>query len=493
MIPNVSFSLRSLAACIASVWLLFGCASTKGLEPAGHPAEISSLASDKSLHVNDARFAHTWPQADWWRAINDPQLDALMKEALASNPDLAIADARSRQARALAMQADAQRGASVSASGSVQAIRLPGSVLPGDSGDQSFNIKSLGLTAKYNADIWGGARAEWEAALGRQRAAEIDSHAARLVLSANVARTYAGLAHAYRSRDLASQDAERAQRLLELTRQRVGAGIDSGVQQRQAEAVAASSRQRLAQAENAIESQRVALAILLGKGPDRASEITRPAALQLPTLAVPDNLPADLLGRRPDIVAARWRAEAAGRDIAAAKSNFYPSFNLTAALGLVSFHTSDLLSLRNRYYAVAPAISLPIFDSGRLRANLAGRDADYDVAVAEYNKTLITAVNEVAQQVRNIQALERQASEQLQSADASRQAFDLAMQRYDRGVGSYVEALILQQSVLGAETALADIRAQQTDNAIQLVEALGGGFTAELQGVGAATSTKAGS
>lgn len=485
--------LRRAALGAAFCLLLAGCASTGGLTPQGRLKEASSLASGKSLAAPATDFARTWPSADWWHEFNDSQLDALIDEALKNSPDLALADARTREAQAIALSADANRALSVTGSGSVQVIRLPGKVLPGDQPDQSFNVKSLGLNAKYDTDLWGGKRAEWEAALGRGNAAEVDARAARLLLSGNVARTYVQFAYAHQARDIAQQDVDRSQHLLDLTLQRVKAGIDTLVQQRQAEAQAASARQRLAQAENAIDRQRIALAVLIGKGPDRADEIARPAELKAPVLSVPDNLPADLLGRRPDIVASRWRAEAAARDIDAAKSSFYPSFNLTAALGLVSFHASDLLSLRSRYYMIAPAISLPVFDGGRLRANLAGRDAEYDVAVAQYNKTLVTAFNEVALQIRNAQALNRQAAEQRQSAEALRNAWELAMQRYRRGVGSYLEALIVQQSVLTAESALADIRAQQIDTAIQLVEALGGGFTPDTQNANSATPTKASS
>ena len=458
---------------------LGGCASSEGLSTEGKIATSSGLWSGNALSSSKTQFGKTWPATDWWQALGDAQLDQLIKEALQGNPDLDVADARVRQAAAMAMNADASRSVSVKATTSIQGIHLPGKVISPTSDDQYFTPKILGLSGSYNADLWGGEKAAWEAALGQQHASEVDAKAARLALSVDVARTYAQLGYDYEAHDLAQKDTERTQHLLKLTVQRVTAGIDSISQQRQAEALAASAEQKSAQAAHAIESERIALAILIGKGPDRANAIARPKTLQPMALALPDNLPAELIGRRPDIVAARWRVEAAQHDIDSAKAGFYPSFNLTAAVGLVSFHTSDLISLRSRYYSVAPAISLPIFDGGRLRANLAGRNSEYDIAVAQYNKTLAGAFNQVALQIQAGQSLSAQEASQQQSVSAAREAWQMAMERYRRGIGSYVEALTVEQSVLAAETSLTAIRTQQVDTAIQLVHALGGGYGTE--------------
>lgn len=484
---------RNGAAAVPLLGLLLilgGCASSAGLSTQGRIATPASLSANKPLAAASAKYARTWPTLDWWRTLGDAQLDALIQEALQGNPDLAAATARMRQASALAMNADALRAPSVKATASVQGIHIPGKVLSPTAGDRYFTPWIAGVNASYNADLWGGERAAWEAALGQQHASEVDAVAARLTLSVDVARAYARLAHAYQAHDLRQKEAARAQHLLELTMQRAASGIDSLVQQRQAETLVAATSQQLAQSAHAIESAQIALAILTGKGPDRAAEIARPAALQPLALALPDNLPADLLGRRPDIVAARWRVEAAQHDIAAAQANFYPSFNLTAAIGLVSLRSDDLLSLHSRYYALAPAISLPLFDGGRLRANLAGRNAEYDLAVAQYNKTLVAAFNEVALQIQSAQALATQEAAQQQAATAARAAWELAMQRYRHGISSYIEALDAERSVLAAETTLDDIHTQQIDSAIQLVRALGGGYNLEAADSAASPTTQ---
>jgi NodT family efflux transporter outer membrane factor (OMF) lipoprotein len=332
------------------------------------------------------------------------------------------------------------------------------------------------LSGSYSGSLLGMRHATWEAAVGRERAMEIEMQAARLALSAEVTRTYVRLAHAYRAHDLASQDAARAQSLLELTLQRVKAGIDSTAQQRLAEASVASARKRLEQAAHAIDGERIALAVLVGKGPDRAGDIARPAALRPLVVSVPDDLPANLLGRRPDIVAARWRVEAAGKDIEASQAAFYPSFNLNAGIGLVSFDTDQLLSLRSRYFFIAPALSLPIFDAGRVRAGLAGSNAGFDIAVAEYNKTLVGAINDVVLQIRSAHSLDQQAAEQQQAVNAARDGWEMALQRYRSGIASQIETLTMQQSVLTAEGAMTDVEEQQLEAAIRLVQALGGGY-----------------
>lgn len=455
--------------------VLAGCASSDGLNSQGR-----LLAAPQSLPATltpaaDARFSRTWPGEDWWHALNDPQLDTLVQQALQGNPDLAAADARLRQAGAQAELSDAQRGTAFTAQAMVQDVRLPGSLLPGGE-SAHMRPKVLGINASHEFDVWGGERAAWEAALGRQRAAEVDARAARLLLSVDVTRTYTALGYSHELRDLYQQDQARARQVLELTRQRVQAGIDGQAQQHQAEAVLASASQRLAQADQQINAQRSALAVLLGQGPEQAAQIQRPAPVTAPALHWPDALPADLLGRRPDIVAARWRVQAAQSDIDAARTRFYPSFNLTAAAGLASMSVSDLLSLNNRYVALLPAVSLPLFDSGRLRANLSARNADYDAAVAQYNKTLVAAFNQVALQMQTAQSLQTQVQAEQQAVDAARLSWTLAQQRYQRGVGSYVEVLSVQQTVLSTEALLAQLQHQQVDSAIQLIRALGGGY-----------------
>ena len=465
----------AIAALLLALAMLAGCASMHGLRPAAPALSASTLHSERSLQ--DVRVdPAAWPASDWWKAFDDTQLDALVDEALAGNPDLAIAAARAREAAAQAGVVDAARKPSLTGMASIAGAKLPSTLLPAPLGG-SFGIAKYGiLDFKWDFDLWGGKRAAWEAALGSAHAAEIESRAARLMLSADVVSAYAVLGNAYTQRDLARADLQRTQTFNKLTAQRVKAGIDSRYQQTQADAEVAQAQAQLAATDNDVQVAGIALAVLLGRGPDRALDITRPQLLSANSIALPSSLPADLLGRRPDVVAARWRVEASTQDIKSAKAAFLPDVNIMALAGLIAGPGANIFQASALMYAVAPAISLPIFEGGKLRANLAGKDAAYDLAVAQYNKTVIAAINQVAQNVDALRALDQQIERYAQAQASAREAYDLAMQRYRSGVGNYLQALTVRENLIGAERELATLRTQRAAAGVQLIEALGGGF-----------------
>jgi NodT family efflux transporter outer membrane factor (OMF) lipoprotein len=465
----------ALPTAFAAAALLAGCASMHGLKPEGHALESSALHSERSLRGVQVDPA-AWPNTDWWKTYRDPQLDALVDEALAGNPDLAIADARAREAIAQAGVVDAARKPSLNAMASVAGAKIPTTLLPAPLGG-SFGVAKYGiLDFKWDFDLFGGKRAAWEAALGNARAADVESQAARLVLSAEVVGAYAALADAYTQRDLAQADLQRAQTFDKLTSQRLKAGIDSKFQQTQADAAVAQAQAQLIAADNDVRTSGIELAVLLGRGPDRALDINPPKPLPANAIALPSTLPADLIGRRPDVVAARWGVEASAKDIKSARAAFLPDINITALAGLIAGPGANLLQASASLYSVAPAISLPIFEGGKLRANLSAKDAAYDLAVAQYNKTVIAAVNQVAQRVDALQALDSQIAQYQQAQASASQAYDLAIQRYRGGVGNYLEALTVRENLIGAERKLAALQTQRTGAAVQLIEALGGGF-----------------
>ena len=468
--------LHLLAAASVLTFALAGCASSGGLHPDGTPIDPSTLKAERSLAGVDVSPA-AWPATDWWTGLGDPQLDALIAEALANNPGLAVADARARAAQAEAGIADAARGPTVNAGASVSGARIPTTILPADSGGGHFALaKYADVSFKWGLDLWGGKRAAWQAALGASRAAEVDARAARIELSGNVARAYAQLGYAFARQDLATGELKRAKQSRELTRQRVAAGIDNQISLKQGDGEVATAEQDTALAARAVDAARSALAALLGKGPDRGLEIARPQLLKPAALAVPADLPLDLLGHRADLVAARWRVEAAGKDITAAKTEFMPNISIGAMAGVITMGGGNPFTLPARFYQVGPSISLPIFDGGRLRANLSGKDAQYDLAVAQYNQTLVGALNQVADDLSALQSVQQQLAAQRRAQDAANQAWELALQRYQAGVGSYLEALVVRQQLLVANRGVAALQAQQVDLSIQLIQALGGGF-----------------
>lgn len=471
-----SFKALTPLALVAAL-ALAGCASTRGLHTDGAPIDATSLHGERSFD-KVATTPAAWPAADWWTRLGDPQLDTLIAEALQDNPDLASADARAKEAQSQVDTRYAERLPTVNSAANVAGVHLPTTAAPKPVGGRFNSYPTLYASFSWGLDIWGGKRAAWEAALGQARAADIDAHAARLTLSVNVARAYVQLGYAFAQKDVADAQLERANAAHALVKQRVRAGIENQMQIKQAEAEIASAEQQVALATESIDAARIALSVLLGKGPDRGLDIARPRVLQPAALALPPNLTADLIGRRADLVAARWRVEASTRNIAAVKTEFLPNLSLSAFAGLTSSTVDNLFSLPARFFMVQPAISLPIFDGGRRRADLSNADAGYDLAVAQYNSTLVGAINDVADKLSNLDSLQAQIAAQQRAVAAARSAWDLSQQRYKAGIGSYLDSLSVQQQLLTAEQRAASLDAQQVDTSVRLVQALGGGFDA---------------
>lgn len=483
-----SKTLRTRFSLVLLAMSLAGCANYSGLTTEGVSLDAKSLKAGQSLSGVTLSPA-AWPKSDWWKSLGDPQLDGLIREALHDSPDMQIASARAHQASAAAYAADAARMPTLDASGSVSRSRLSRSQDPRGQGDNYSTLRSLTGTFNYTFDLWGGQRDTWEAALGQARAAEIDRQAAQLTLAADVARAYSDLGQAHIVHDLADEDLKRTRQMLELSQKRLSSGIDSQYQYQQTESLEASSEASLIDAEKNLQSAKIALAVLLGKGPDRGNDIARPKVLQASAVALPSVLPAELLGRRPDLVAARWRVEAASKSIDAGKTNFYPNLNLSAAAGTQALLGDAMFGSASRFFNIAPTVSLPIFDGGRLRADLDARDADYDLAVAQYNKSLVTALGDVSDTISQLRDIGRQIAAQQHATDIAQDSYDTVVQRYGSGIGNYLDVLSIEQQLLQAQRQLATLNAQQIDLSIQLMQALGGGF--QTDSLAAATPTPA--
>ncbi|CRM86887.1 Toluene efflux pump outer membrane protein TtgF precursor [Pseudomonas sp. 22 E 5] len=468
---------RALCLVLAAMSLA-GCANFSGLDTQGRRLDANTLQAGKSLS-GAALSNAAWPRADWWKSLGDPQLDGLIQEALQNSPDMQVASARAHQARAAAYAANAARMPTLDASAGVSRSRLARDQDPRGEGDAYSTVRNIGASFNYTFDLWGGQRAAWEAALGQARAAEVDQQAARLTLAADVAKAYSDLGQAHIVRDLATDDLKRTRQMLELSKRRLSAGIDSQYQYQQTESLEASSQSQLIDAEKQLQSAKIALAVLLGKGPDRGNELARPSVLKPAAVAVPSVLPAELLGRRPDLIAARWRVEAASKDIAASKTRFYPNLNLSASAGAESLLGDAMFGSPSRFFNIAPTISLPIFDGGRLRADLDARDADYDLAVAQYNKTLVQALGDIGDTLSQLRETGRQIQAQQHATDIAQQSYDTVVQRYGSGVGNYLDVLSIEQQLLQAQRQLATLNAGQIALSIQLMQALGGGFDAD--------------
>jgi NodT family efflux transporter outer membrane factor (OMF) lipoprotein len=468
-------TLRSSLTLVLSAMILAGCANYSGLDTQGQSLDAKSLKAGQSLNGVILSPA-AWPKSDWWTSLGDPQLDGLIREALQDSPDMQIAEARAHQASAAAYAADAARYPTLDASAGISRSRLAKDQDPLGQGDAYATVRNVSAGFNYNFDLWGGQRDAWEAALGQARAAEVDRQAAQLTLAADVARAYSDLGQAHIVYDLANDDLKRTKQMLDLSQRRLSSGIDSQYQFQQTQSLEASSEASLIDAEKRLNSAKIALAVLLGKGPDRGNEIARPKVLQASAVAVPSVLPAELLGRRPDLVAARWRVEAASKDIDSAKTQFYPNLNLSASAGAESLLGDAMFGSASRFFNIAPTISVPIFDGGRLRANLDARDADYDLAVAQYNKSLVKALGDVSDTINQLRDIGRQIGAQQHATEIAQDSYNTVVQRYGSGIGNYLDVLSIEQQLLQAQRQLANLNAEQIDLSIQLMQALGGGF-----------------
>lgn len=467
--------LTALAVALASalVLTLAGCASTHGITPAAKTLDPTTLGLAGTPAATDAT-----PRLDaqWWRSFGDDTLAGLVDQALAGSPNLKVAQARLQRAQA---GADVVRSAdwpqlNAGFDAQRQHYTANGLVPPPIAGTMR-ETGTLQATASWEIDFFGRNRAALDAAVGAQRAAEADAQAARVLLASNVARSYLQLARLVEQREVAKASLQQRDSVLSLIRQRVDAGLDTKVELRQGEGALPETRAQLEALDEQITLTRHALAALTVQPPNALDALT-PRLATLKAQPLPGAVPADLLGRRADISAARWRVEAATGDVKAARAQFYPNVNLTAFVGFSSIGLDRLLKSSSEQYGAGPAIRLPIFDAGRLRANLRGKSADLDAAVESYNATLVDAVRDVADQIASLQSITRQQTEQAAAREAAESAYDIAVQRYKAGLGTYLVVLNAESGVLAQRRAAADLQARALDTQVALIRSLGGGY-----------------
>ncbi|AKJ30005.1 efflux transporter outer membrane subunit [Caldimonas brevitalea] len=464
-----------LATTLLLALTLAGCANYSGIEPAAKPLRPEALGLAPS--PQEAAAAPAAVSGTWWQGFGDTTLDRLVVQALDGSPNLQVARARLLRATAGAAGAEAAAGLQVNGAADVtrQHYTENGAVPPPLAGSMRTS-GSLQLSAGWEFDFFGRHAAALQAALGAQRAAEADLHAARVLLAANVTRAYVQLARLVEQREVAARTLAQREELLGLTRQRVSAGLDTLVELRQGEGAVPETRQQIEALDEQIALARHALAALTGQGP-KALATLQPRLAAVALLPLPRAVPVDLLGRRADVEAARWRVEAASQDVASAKAQFYPNVNLVAFAGLSAIGLDRLFDSGSEQYGIGPALRLPIFDSGRLRANLSGRTADLDAAVHSYNATVLDAVRDVADQLASVQSVARQQREQQAAAAAAESAYDLALQRYRAGLGNYLTVLSAETRLLAQRRETTELKARALDTQVALIRALGGGYT----------------
>jgi NodT family efflux transporter outer membrane factor (OMF) lipoprotein len=258
--------------------------------------------------------------------------------------------------------------------------------------------------------------------------------------------------------------------------QRVANGLDTQVEVKQAQTNEASLQIELEQLATSIKITRQQLAVLTGDMPAAAEKIARPS-IKAASFSVPANLPLDLLGRRPELAAQRARIAAAVGEADAAKAQFYPNINLNGLIGFQAIGLGQLFSAGSLMSSVGPAIRLPLFDAGRLRANYAGKASDIDAVVAQYNQSVLSAAQDVAEQLTRIADLGREEAATREALNAAEEAHRLATLRYRGGLSPYLTVLTVESQLLTQRRAMAALKARRDDLQVSLVRALGGGFT----------------
>jgi NodT family efflux transporter outer membrane factor (OMF) lipoprotein len=464
-LPVVPLLIVGLAACVErGDW-----------KPAAQLAP-QSLRSDRTL-ADAPLDATAWPHDEWWHAYGDPQLDALIKQSLTGSPSLQIAQARLRAAQGAAVAAHAPLAPATSVDASVTRQRFPvNGLYPPPFGGNYWTQGQVTLDLGYDLDFWGHNRALSAAAAAGVLAAEADRAAARLALAVAVTRAYIQLDLSYALLEVADDNLEQQTKILELTQQRVSAGLENVARVKQSEGQLALTRAGVAAAHANIDLARDQLADLVAAGPDRGLELKRPQLAAPARLTLPTLLPADLLGRRPDVAAARAQVESAARGVKAAEAEFYPNVNLTAFAGFQSLGLSQLFDASDRVLGGGPALSLPVFNRQALRGALYQRQAQFDQSVGDYNQTLLDAVREVADVVANWRALERETSEQQLALEDAQRSYDLTTDRYRAGLDNYLTVLSSENQVLLAEGLRAELGARRLSFSVDLVRALGGGY-----------------
>lgn len=441
--------------------------------PHGEPPALAPV-EQTSLGLTGSAVQAADPS--WYQSFGDEQLNRLITQALRNNPNLIEASTRVREAQAQAMQARAGRFPSAKVSGGETRLKIPSGFPPALDAGHTVWAGDLGVSLAWDLDLWGKRADAFAQALALDRAAGLDLDSARLLLTGSVVQSYIDLNRAYLRADIAERTAAQRSNILDITKQRVSAGLDTRVELRQAEAELLQARVALLQAQSAQALAAHQLASLMGQGAADYAAIARPTLNLEAGLPLPAALPINLLARRPDVIAARERIDAADAGKRAAKAAFYPTVNLSAFAGFASFSLSDLISAKSLGYGVGPSVSLPLFDADRLRAQYRGTKAQLDGAVATYDDTVVRAVHQTADQLTLIDALTGELAQQQQSLAAAEDAYRLAEERYRAGLAGYLTVLNVETEVLNEREQRVDLSNSLALARVNLLLAVGGSF-----------------
>lgn len=420
-------------------------------------------------------------KGSWWSVFGDPELDRLETEATTANPSLQAAVARLEQARAAARVTRADLRPAVALDPSVVPSRQSGNrpvPPPVHANPFTSTTFSLPFDASYEADVWGRARRSLESSQAVAQASAADYENLLLTLRSEVAQDYFYIRYLDDDRAILRDNIELLKRALQLTEVRHAGGAASGLDVSEAKTLLAATEAQYAGTARDRAQFEHALAVMVGKPPAEFTLAEAPPARGVAPPAIPAGLPSDLLERRPDIAGAERLMASANAGIGVARSAFFPTIGLTAGAGYVSSDLIKLFNLPSAAWSLGASAAAPLYEGGRLKANLERAQAAYAESVANYRQQVLTAFQEVEDGVSGLRALEEQQAAQAKAVDSALQTAGISTARYKEGLANYLEVIEAQRAVLDNQRLDAQIRELRLAITLQLIKALGGGWEA---------------
>ncbi|MDN2714043.1 efflux transporter outer membrane subunit [Janthinobacterium sp. SUN120] len=464
----MKLSLSVLALSLA----LAGCAS---IPPDTQPLPQQDLAT-MQLAADIHLASEGWPAALWWRQFQDAQLDQLIESALSSSPNLDVANARIGSALSAFDAQHAQRGPRIDLGANASRQRYSGNgLMPAPIGGNYYNETTVGVQAHYDLDWWGKHKAQIAASLGEVNARRAEYAMAEQMLAAEIARHYFSMQNGWARMDNLHALVKLQQQLVVDKEKRIANGLGVSDDHLSAQTRLSLLQQQIALLETQVVTEREALRALLGADASALVSLQPRQAQALPH-ALPGKLGMELLARRPDLQAARWRVQAAMSTIEAAQASFYPDIDLGASFGLDAIKLGKLLQSGSRTLFIGPALSLPLFDSGRLQAQLAGARSERNELIADYNQNVFNVVRDVAQAGARVQGVENQLRLQQENLRASEAQLRNANARLKQGLADRATQLNAEMTVRGQVDLGMQLQNQRQDAEINLTVALGGGY-----------------
>jgi outer membrane protein, multidrug efflux system len=446
----------------------------------GMPAAFAGVTATNLGEWKPAEPSAHLPRGAWWELFNDAELNRLETLATTNNQQLVAAWANFQQARALVNVARADFFPQISTDPAYTRQRTSANMLQrsgGPSGSSTYNTFSFPLTASWEIDLWGRVRREVEAAQASLAASADDLESTKLAIQAEVAIDYVTLLALDAQHTLLDETIKTYERALELTQNRRKSGIATDYDVSLADTQLRSTQAQLPALELLAANLRHALATLCGQ-PATTFAVNEAKLGSTAIPAIPVAVPSELLERRPDVAAAERRMAAANADIGLATAAFYPRVMINGLAGFQSIDAGTLFDWPSRVWAVGPSLQLPLFTGGRKRAQLAAARASYDGTVANYRQTVLSAFQEVEDQLAAQRLLSKELEAETAALKSARRTLEISNTRYKGGVITYLEVAIAQSSALDHEQTVVRLAAQRLGASVTLIKALGAGWEA---------------